>query len=322
MLKRKFFLLSFLILSFGLGFFVTNVSAFWMWTPETNKWVNPKYAVKDTPKAQLQYAKTFYNSKNYKKAIDEFNKLLNTYPRAREAPEAQFYIGMSLENQDKLYEAFKAYQKVVERYPFSERSPEIVEKQYHIGEKLLEGSTKHKTILQTVSGGDYDVVDIFRNVIKNAPYGQYAAPSQYKIGLYLQEKEMYQESRDEFEKVVNDYPDSEWAKAAQFQIAQVDARRSSSSQYDQKVTKAAVDEFSDFVKENPDAELSHKAQNQIHDLREKEAHNSFLIANFYEKQKNFKAAKIYYAAVVDKYKNTKWAVKALTKIQQLEGKMK
>jgi len=33
--------------------------AFWVWTPETNKWVNPKYSVKGTPQEQLEVGLVF-----------------------------------------------------------------------------------------------------------------------------------------------------------------------------------------------------------------------------------------------------------------------
>ena len=40
------------------------------------KWVNPKYAVKDTPKEQYDFAMEFYTTKEYKEAVREFKKLL------------------------------------------------------------------------------------------------------------------------------------------------------------------------------------------------------------------------------------------------------
>jgi outer membrane assembly lipoprotein YfiO len=314
-------ILKFLILP--LVFLSVNSSpaqAFWMWTPETNKWVNPKYTVKETPQEQLKYALEFYETGDTKKAVNELEKLIHYYPKAREAAEAQYYIALSLEKQGKLMEAFKNYQIVVEKYPFSERSGEVVKKQYEIGNQFLEGGTKKNKFIETVVGGDYDVIEIFRKVIKNAPYGPYASQAQYKIGLYLQEKQMYQEARDEFEKTINDYPESEWARAAKYQIALVDAKRSSDVQYDQKVTSSAIAELKDFVKENPQAELSTQAQKHIQDLREKEAEKNFLIAVFYEKQERFDAAKVYYNAIVTDYKNTSWAPKALERLQELNKK--
>jgi len=171
--------------------------------------------------------------------------------------------------------------------------------------------------MSVMAGEQYDVVEIFETVIKNAPYGDYAAPSQYKIGLFLMEKRQFQEARDEFEKVINDYPESEWAKAAKYQIATADAKRAGSAQYEQATTEVAVQQFEEFLEEFPDAELSDEAKEQVRKLRDTEAENSFVIAEFYEKRKNPEAAKIYYQDIIDDYPNTKWAIKALRKIRNL-----
>jgi outer membrane protein assembly factor BamD len=299
---------------------ISGAVAFWVWTPETNKWTNPKYAVKETPEEQLQFGIDFYKAKEYKEAVREFRKLIQHYPRARQAPDAQYHIGLCLEEQDRIYQAFKEYQEVIDKYPFSELATTIVKKQYDIGIRLLESVNSRSRFVEAFAGADYNVVDVFKAVIKNAPYGELAAPAQYKIGLYLQEKRLYQEARDEFEKVINDYPGNEWAKAAKYQIALADANRSTDAQYDQKITQAAVEEFKEFVENYPDAELSAKAKEQIRQLREKEAENNFVVAQFYEKQKNYKAAKIYYQVVVDDFANSSWASRALNKVREMNGK--
>lgn len=294
--------------------------AFWIWTPDSGKWENPKYAVKETPGEQLRFALGFYKSKDYKRANSELEKLIKNYPRAREAADAQYYMARMLEDQGQLHAAFKSYQLVIDKYPFSERTAEVVKRQYVIGNDLMEGKEKKNALINTVVGGDYDVVEVFRAVIKNAPYGEFAASAQYKIGQYLLEKQMYQEARDEFEKTINDYPNSEWAKAAKFQIALSDSKRSSDAQYDQKVTASALNEFKDFVKKFPDAELSQKAKHHIDELHEKEAENNFVIAQFYEKQKQYDSARIYYNTIVDQYPGTSWARKALVRLRILEKK--
>lgn len=295
---------------------VTNSHAFWVWTPETNKWVNPKYAVKETPSEQLDYAKDFFEAEDYDAAYREFRKLIKHYPRSMEAPEAQFYVARILQEQGKPYEAFKEYQTVIEKYPFSDLAPKIVKIQYDMGVDMLEGDLKKGGVFG-VLGGEYDVPEIFRAVIKNAPYGEYAAPSQYKIGLYHMERGMFVEARDEFEKVINDYPDSEWAKAARYQIALSDAKRSTDAAYDQKITESAREEFENFLKMYPDAELTDEAKSQISELKEKEAENAFMVAKYYEKSKNYRSAKIYYKKVVDEYKNSVWASKALERYQAM-----
>ena len=159
----------------------------WIWTPETGKFINPKWEVKPTPEDQLEYAQSFRDQGNCKKAMAEYKKLIKAYPRAKEAPEAEFFTGQCLEDMDKPYEAYQAYQLVIDKYPFSERAAQIVSLEYNIANHLLENKGRSKWA-QVVVGSDDRVIEIFRTVIKDAPYGKYAAISQYKIGLYLKEK--------------------------------------------------------------------------------------------------------------------------------------
>ena len=286
----------------------------WVWTPETGKFINPKWAVKPTPEDQLEYAQSFRDQGNCKKAMVQYKMLIKAYPRAKEAPEAEFFTGQCLEDMSKPYDAYLAYQLVIDKYPFSERAAQIVGLEYNIANHLLENKGRSKWA-QVVVGSDDRVIEILRTVIKDAPYGKYAAISQYKIGLFLKEKGMYQEARDEFEKTMNDYPNTEWAQAAKFQIAMADTDRASDAQHEQKVASVAMDEFNEFVKTHPDNQLTPEAKAQMSILKEREAQNNYVIAQFYVKQKNMKAARIYYKEVANNYADTSWGPKALAQLK-------
>lgn len=296
--------------------------AVWIWTPQSGKFVNPKMSVKSTPREQLDYGLAFMEGKKYLQALSELKKLVKNYPRAKEAPEAQYYIGRILEITNKPYEAYKAYQIVIDKYPFSERAAEIVELQFNIANQILSGKDKKGKWVQAIVGGDDRITEIFRAVIKNAPYGKFAAEAQYKIGLYLKERELFQEARDEFEKTVGDYPNTQWAKAAKFQIAMADADRAGSIQHEQKTTSIALDEFKEFVKSHPESELTPEAKKQIALLRAKEAQSAFVVAQFYEKQKNYKSAAVYYQNIVSYHADTVWASKALKRLRAIGGNLK
>ena len=314
---KKF--LSVILAAFVTISFAPQAHAFWIWTPESGKWVNPKYDVKPSPKDQLEYATSFFDAHRYAEAKREYQKLLKAYPKAREAADAQFALGRVWEELKKYYEAVEAYQKVVDRYPFSDLGTKVVERQYLIANLLLEGKAKDSHFAMSFLGTDYNVIEIFKKVIKNDPYGAYAPASQYKMGLFHLQRQEYQEARDEFEKTVNDYPDSKWAESARYQIAVADSKRSVKPQYDQKVTGIAVEGFKDFVQTHPDSELSSDAKAEIDRLRVKEAENAFVVAKYYEKHKAFSAARIYYQSVVDKYGDTIWGEKALKKVQLIDS---
>lgn len=312
------------LLSVVLAFFAVmmnpaSAQAFWVWTPESGKWVNPKYDVKPSPEEQLEYAHEFFKAGQYPEAVREYKKLLKHYEKAREAAEAQFYVGRTWEELKKYFQAVDAYQKVVDRYPFSDLGPKVVERQYVIANLFMEGKAKDSRFATSLLGNEYNLVDVFRKVIKNDPYGAYAPASQFKIGLFYLGRNEYQQARDEFEKTMNDYPDSKWAESARYQIAVADSKRSVPAQYDQKVTNVALEGFEDFVRTNPESELSADARKEIERLRLKEAENAFVVADFYRKNKQPKSAVLYYKGVIEQYGDTVWADKAQAEIDAINS---
>jgi outer membrane assembly lipoprotein YfiO len=310
-----------------LGFFIifslllpAPAFSFWVWTPKTGKWVNPKYAVRPTPQEQLEYAQTLYNDKKYKDAKREFQQLIRYYPRAAEAAEAQYFLGLCEEAQDNLFEAYLNFQKVIDKYPFSKRIQEVIEKEYKIAESFMAGKTRQ--VMGINLPVENPAIEIFRKVIENSTYGPLAASAQYKLGLILKSLGMYLEAEEEFQKVIANYPKGEWTDAAKFQIASCRASISKGPDYDQEATSEAKAKFEDFVKEHPDVALSREAENNIQKLREKEAESAFSAGVFYEKQKRYDSAKIYYNHVIDEYSQSIWAARSLERLQSLERKKK
>ncbi len=297
---------------------ITPLHAYWIWTPKTKKWINPKTAVKPTPKEQFDLAKGFYDEKKHEDAKREFRKLLKAYSKSLEAAESQYYLGLIEDNLGNLYEAFLSYQKIIDKYPFSERIPQIIEREYKIAEAFMSG--QKRKALGVPLPVDNPAIEIFSKVIENSTYGPWAAPAQYKLGLVLKGLLRYYEAEDAFNKVVSNYPDSEWAAPAKFQIASCRAAVSHGPEYDQGSAGEAKEKFEEFVKEHPDAVLSSEAEKNIEQLKEKEAASNYNIARFYEKQKAFEAAKVYYKDVIDNYPDSGWAGKALERMQALEKK--
>lgn len=311
---RRYFLCFILFFALSAG----TAYPYWIWTPKTGKWINPKTAVKPTPKEQFDLAKTFYDLKNYDEARREFRKLIQHYPKALEASEGQYYLGLIDDAQDNLYEAFLAYQKVIDKYPFSERIQEIIERQYKIGEAFLEG--KRRKALGVNLPVENPAIEIFTRVIENSTYGPHAASAQYKLGLALKSLLRYYEAEEAFNKVITNYPNSEWVAPAKFQIASCRAAVSHGAEYDQGAAKEAEQKFEEFIKEHPEANLSKEAQNSLTQLRENDAKSKYQIGLFYEKQKANPAAKIYYNDVIANYAGSPWAAKALERMAILEKK--
>ncbi|MBU1872012.1 MAG: tetratricopeptide repeat protein, partial [Candidatus Omnitrophica bacterium] len=228
--------------------------AFWIWSPKTGTWVNPKHAVKSTPAEQLAFAVDYFKQDNLKEARNEFKKLISSYPKSAEAAEAQYYLGIIEENTGRLYEAYLAYQKVIDKYPFSSRVNEIIDREFKIAEQYMQGE-KRKTLGLTLPV-ENPAIEIFDKIITNSTYGPRAAEAQYKLGLILKSLARYLEAEEEFNKVVTNYPESDWVEAAKFQIAACRGSISPTPDYDQEATREAKEKFEDFLLSHPEAELS------------------------------------------------------------------
>ncbi|NQS99640.1 MAG: outer membrane protein assembly factor BamD [Candidatus Omnitrophica bacterium] len=311
-MKRKLILC--LIILCILPIFTSSALAYWIWTPETGKFINPKNAVKDTPQEQFAWATSFLESKDYKKAIVEFKKLIENYPLSKLASEAQFYIAEVYENMGEYYRAFKGYQLVIDKYPFTEKVEEVIEREYRIGNFFYTGE-KEKVLGVPLISAKPKAIEIFETVVENAPYGKYADVAQYKLGLCHMEIKDYLAAALAFKKIIENYPKSPLVDDAKYNIALCAANSSTGPEYNEEDTDKAIKEFRDFVNRYPDSQMEKEARHFISELENQKAENVYNIAQFYRKQGNAKSAAIYYEDILDDYPESEWAVQALEQLQ-------
>ena len=188
-------------------FFLNMAYAAWVWTPETKKFINPKYAVKDSPKEQFDWAMGFYDAKDYKKAVAEFDKLTKQYEYSEYAPKAQYYIGLCYEDMGKYYIAFENYQKAIDNFPHIDNIDEIIARQFNIGNMYELKESPSVLGIDILTSLDRAIV-IYRKVVENAPYGKFADEAQFKLGDSLKKSDRYDEAIIAFQKLVEEYPAS------------------------------------------------------------------------------------------------------------------
>ena len=319
-MMRKCFLLFFVGTIFLISLDGTALG-FWVWSPKSSKFTNPKKIAKQTPKAQLAWALSFYEEKEYPRALQEMEILVRTYPRSAEAAEAQFYAGRSYEALEDYEKAYKAYHTVLKKYPNSARIQEVIEEEYRIANLFYSGKKRKIAGLEILPSYE-KAIEIFREVVENAPYGSYAELSQYKIGECYKKVGDYQKAREAFEKLIEDYPKGELVDNAKYQIALVTFKMSRAASYDEEATDKAINEFTKFVQEHPESELVQESQEAVRELKGRKAEKAFEIAEFYAKQEQLAAAKVYYNEVIERYADSSWASRALEKLTVLEKKEK
>jgi len=291
--------------------------AYWIWTPQTGTWINPKWAVKDTPQQQFDWALKFFKAKDYKKSAEEFLRLVRFYPQAELAAESQYFAGKSYEAIEEYEQAFYAYQKGIETYPFSKRLDEMTECEYEIAGKFYAGQ-KVKVLGIPTFPSVWKAIEMYQKVVDNAPYGKYADQSLFKIGECYKKAGDFQQARLAFQKLVDEHPESKLAEEANFQVGLCASQASLKPSYDQSVTDEALKEIEDFAKRHPESKLTADADKMHKSLREKKAQSDYTIAEFYWKQKWYDSAGEYYKNIVANFPDTETAKKAEERLKIIE----
>lgn len=315
-MKRNFFVAVFLACLFNLVIFQGICLAYWIWTPEIGRWINPKYAVKATAEEQFEWAHKFYEEKDYARAAGEFERLVSKYPNSKYAPTALYYQGLCLEQLDYYYRAYRSYDRVLREYPTFENIAEIIEREFKIGEAFLAGEKRKAMGLKLFPSLD-SAVEIFTSIAENAPFSEYGAKAQFKVGIALKRMKRYIEAKEAFDKVILNYPDNPVAENARYEAASCSFLASGKPQYEQTQTIKAIEEFNQFLDSAKNENLTQEAEKQLLSLQEKDAEHLYEVARFYEKMRKYESARIYYKEITDKYPKTSFAAKAKEKLDAL-----
>jgi len=303
----------------SVSIFCGSAYAPWIWTPETKKFVNPKNAVKDTPKEQFDWAMSLYNAKDYQRASFEFDKLAKQYEFSDYASKAQYYVGLCYENMQKYYMAYENYQKAIDNFPHLSNTDEVLAREYAIGLLYLEKPSP-KVMGTDIMAPLDRAVEIFKKVVENAPYGKYAQDAQFKLGEALKKSERYEEAVQAFHKISEDYPNSKYAAQAMYEESHCAYKASLKPAYDATATDNAIKTFEKFTYKNKDAELASKADLTMKRLKDSVAQKSFDVAKFYEAQGKDAAAIIYYQDVIDSYPESSFVKEAKARVEAIKNK--
>ncbi|MDP8299376.1 MAG: tetratricopeptide repeat protein [Candidatus Tantalella remota] len=295
--------------------------AFWLWTPKDKTFVNPKYAVKDSPKEQYNWAMRFYKNSDFKRAGEEFERLAKHYPDSDLAPEAQYYAGRSFEEQGKYYFAYQNYQKTVDNYPYTKRLDEILEREFRIAEIFQSKETSKLMELELSTSLDKAAM-IYGKIVENSPFSEYADKALFKQAECYRRMYKYKEAMSSYERIINDYPSSKLVPEAKYQLAYTRYEASLNPEYDQEDTDEAMREFKQIAATTAKPTVSKEAIKLLGELKKKKSESVLKIAKFYERQRKYKGAVMYYREIVSKYPGTEAATYAEGRIEILQKRIK
>jgi outer membrane protein assembly factor BamD len=256
---------------------------------------------------------------NYKRAIRAYKSLVKRHPKDKLAADA-LYRAAQLQEQHRLYfAAADSFAQLVEKYPASPHFDEAIEAQFRIGELYLNGK-KLRFLGMPIASALDRAVTVFANVVRTAPYGKYTARAQFDIGLAREKQGANDAAVQAYQAVVDKFPNEPIAVDAQYQIGYIWFTAAQLGTKDAAAAANAKTAFEDFLFHYPKSEKAAQARANLEILEHKQTTNSYKVAKFYDKQKYYRAAVIYYNEVIRQQPGSEESNEAKKRIDQLRAK--
>ncbi len=255
-----------------------------------------------------------------KRAIRAYKSLVKRHPKDALAPTALFRAAQLQEQTHQFTPAADSYLQLVERYASSAHFDEAIEGQFRVGEIFLNGKKLRVLGIPIASALDR-AVTIFANVVRTAPYGRYTARAQFDIGMAREKQGANDAAVQAYQAVVDKFPNEPIAVDAQYQIGYIWFTAAQLGTNDAAAAGNAKTAFQDFLFHYPKSEKAAQAHKDLDILEHKQTNNSFKVAKFYDKQKYYRAAVIYYNEVIRQQPGSEESNQAKKRIDQLRAKL-
>jgi outer membrane protein assembly factor BamD len=258
--------------------------------------------------------------KNSGRAIRAYRTIVRKYPKDALASVSAFRAAELWEQEGDYLKAAEAYRGLVLLYPASPHFDEAIEAQFRIGEMYLSGK-KLKVLGIAMSNATERAVEIFAAIVRTAPYGKYTARAQFNIGLAREKQGAAEAALQAYQAVVDKFPNDPIAASAQYQIGYIWFTSARTGVRDPEAAAKAKTAFQDFLFRYSGNEKAAQCHANLQQLEHKQTMSCFSVAKFYDKQKNYRAAVIYYNEVIRQQPGSAESEQAKKRIDELRAKV-
>jgi outer membrane protein assembly factor BamD len=279
-------------------------------------WEHEGVTTGTNPADQLRIAQELQAKKQYRNAIPAYRHLISHWPLSSSAQDARFGLAECYSAIGYHFKAFQIYQELITKNPNTAHFDTVLQRQFEIGNLFLAGERQKAWGIRWFPSLDR-CVEVYEQVVKNGPYSSVAPESQFRIGLAYEKQRDYLAAVHAYEKLLERYPKLPLAERAQFQIGWEYKMESARAEYDQNAANQAIAAFTDFLLRYPNSTKVGIAQDYLTMLKGEQAQGLFHIGQFYEKNRQYKSALIYYNDVIEKNPESRWATQAKVKVASL-----
>ena len=322
-MKRRFILLL-LTAAFWLSAgrapapFVYTPGEGWSYEPVggTGKWMRTR------AKDQLAVSQEAFDKKDFALAQKAAHRVVRLWPLSDYAPQAQYLLGRCYEQKGWDQKAFKSFQTLLEKYPKAVNYQEVLQRQYEIAGRFLAGEWFRLWNYFPLYPSMEKTAGLYEQVVKNGPYTEIGPQAQMRIGAAREKQSNYPDAVKAYELAADRYHDQpKIAAEAVFKQALAYEKMATTAEYDQNTAAQAIATFTDFMTLFPDDPRVPRAQKTIGRLHTEQARGSYEIARYYEKNRKWNGALVYYNEVLLRDPLSPCAAASRERIDQIKKRL-
>jgi outer membrane protein assembly factor BamD len=270
-------------------------------------------------KDQLIVAQDAFDKKDFSIALKAARQVVKAWPLSDYAAQAQYLVGRCYEQKRLDERAFKEYQKLLDQYPKAIHYEDVLQRQYEIANRFLAGECFRLWTYIPFLPSMAKTTDLFVKIVKNGPYSGIAPQAQMKIGEAREKQSNYPEAVKAYARAADRYNDRpQIAADAIFKQGMASVKQAQSAEYDQGTAGQAITTLIDFRTLFPDDPRVAQSEKTITGLRTEQARGSFEIALYYQKNKKWNGALVYYNEVLLRDPNSPYAAHAKESIDAIK----
>jgi outer membrane protein assembly factor BamD (BamD/ComL family) len=293
------------------------------YNPATGQWVELPPPIPGTEEGDLAIARERLAKGEYKKAREAFANWFKMYPDSVHRPEALFYAAETevsavdeAPHAGDLMQAYKYLQELIQGWPGSELSERALRKELIIAEMILFKGRKQKiwkgTLWLSATEEALQMLDrIIDDLAKGKPIAEQAL--RLKADYHFQAGE-FEEAEIAYSRLNKEFPRGRYQKIAILRSGESALGRFPGVNFDEADLLEAEVYFQDFQTRYPQDSEPYAVPQKLGRIKESRAEKDYVVGQYYERVKQYKAAAFYYRQVDKNYPATTWATQARNRL--------
>ncbi len=221
-------------------------------------------------------------------------------PGQAAACEAFFLRGDVLRELGRHEEALASYDDVLGHRPRLELLKRTLNRKYRLGLDFLQGTADRYFLGFIAYSSPSFGVEILLELVRRYPFETFSDDALFSVANYYFRDEQWEEARPIYERLIEEYPKSEWVPPAYLQLGKAIYNGIKGYKYDPTPLGKAQRYFERFLDKRQFGPEAEQARQCVRELREMEAQYELYVARFYHRNDHTRGARIHCEAAVKK----------------------